>query len=280
MTPVTRSMKRTPKFRSIHDVTFSEVFTLNGDEIEFSHTSLSFVDGDFNTYAGQFIGRKYDLTLDEVNSLLQHIPEEEIYPEPPPHVKLAPACLDRYHIKQPSVASNEEIKESHVNPKIILAEVTAMEMLSETPHPNIAKYHGCIVKRGRLVGIVLDKYASTLENRVVEDSRPFCKTLFLRQLKSAIDHVHSLGLAHNDINPNNIMVDENDTTFLIDFGSCKPIDGRLISAGSLGWMEEGSDYWLSKKSHDLAAFSKLQKWIENPSSNAVFSKFPEWYPVR
>lgn len=279
MPPVTRSMKRTAKLQSKSDLTeLSE--TLAGDSertLAFSHTSFSFIDSEFNGFAGQFLGRKSDLTLDNANNLLTHIPDEEIYPEPPPLMKSAPTCIDAYYIKQPSLTSYKEMKDSWRIPKITLAEVAALEMFTKVPHPNIAKYHGCITKRGRLVGIVLDKYKSTLEDRVLWDPRPFNKKLCLDQLKAAIDHVHSLGFAHNDINPNNIMLDENDTAFLIDFGSCRRIDEPLISAGTLGWMEAGSKYDLSKESHDHFAFSKLQKWIEAPTENEMLDH-PEWLP--
>lgn len=46
------------------------------------------------------------------------------------------------------------------------------------------------------------------------------KQLFA-QLESAVSHLHSLGMAHNDINPRNIMIKDGDP-ILIDFGSCQP----------------------------------------------------------
>ena len=57
-------------------------------------------------------------------------------------------------------------------------------------------------------------------------------------LRVAQAYLHSLGLAHNDINPYNIMVREDGTPVLIDFGSCQPFGGRLQSLGSPGWYEE------------------------------------------
>ena len=272
-------MKRTAKLQSMNEITeLCEVFTGEAEGMAFSHSYFTFIDSDFNGFGGRYLGRKYDLTLDNVNNLLTHIPDEDIYPEPPPRFKLAPECLDGYHIKMPSFTSYEELKEHRVIPKILLAEVTALEMLSAGRHPNIAKYHGCIVKRGRLVGFALDRYTSTLEDRAV-DPRPFDKKLCIQQVKSAIDYVHSHGLAHNDINPNNIMLDENDVAFLIDFGSCKPVDEFLLSAGTHGWMEEGSDYCLSRQSHDLFALSKLHEWIENPSRDSLYDQHPEWIPA-
>lgn len=41
----------------------------------------------------------------------------------------------------------------------------------------------------------------------------------LEGILAAIKHLHSLGTVHNDINPANIMLDEDDTLNLIDFDS-------------------------------------------------------------
>ncbi|KAK0622399.1 hypothetical protein B0T14DRAFT_148240 [Immersiella caudata] len=55
-------------------------------------------------------------------------------------------------------------------------------------------------------------------------------------MRSAVHHLHSIvSVAHNDISPNNIMVD-NGLPLLIDFGSCRPLgDAMSISRGTPGW---------------------------------------------
>ena len=55
----------------------------------------------------------------------------------------------------------------------------------------------------------------------------------MKALESAVAHLHQLELAHNDINPSNIMVRDG-LPVLIDFGSCAPYGGRLQSLGSPG----------------------------------------------
>ncbi|KAG4416729.1 hypothetical protein IFR04_010131 [Cadophora malorum] len=268
MPPMTRAMKRTSKLHSLEDIfELMESFTDEGGRIAFSYTSFSFIDIDFNCYVGRISERKRNLTLHDANDHLQHIPDEYVYPSLPPHFTPAPGCIDGCWIKRPSLLCCEDVKAFGQIPKLLQTEIAAMEILSANPHPNIAKYHGCIVKCGRVVGIVLDKYATTLEDRVLESSRPFDKILCLDQVKSAIDHIHSLGLAHNDINPNNIMLDDTDTAFLIDIGCCCPVGEIFLGFGTPGWMEERSDYNSSKQSHDLSAFSKLQEWIENPTKD-------------
>lgn len=137
-----------------------------------------------------------------------------------------------------------------------------MEQISKSPHPNIIKYYGCRVRRGRITAIVLEQLDCTLNEYV---SMPAFQTLdksrFVEALESAVDDVHSLGLAHNDINPYNIMVKDG-MPVLIDFGSCQPYGAFLQSLGTPGWCEGNS--FISEKKHDTYALGKLREWLQNP----------------
>lgn len=59
--------------------------------------------------------------------------------------------------------------------------------------------------------------------RITED----CASHYLAGIKSAIDHMHSLVLVHNYINPNNIMITQDDRIVIIDHDSCLP-NGALL----------------------------------------------------
>jgi len=45
---------------------------------------------------------------------------------------------------------------------------------------------------------------------------------YLEGIASGVGHMHSLGLIHNDIDPSNIMITEDDSPVVIDFDSCLP----------------------------------------------------------
>ncbi|KAJ4302527.1 hypothetical protein N0V88_002676 [Collariella sp. IMI 366227] len=181
-------------------------------------------------YFGQLFKKKKEISLAEYNAALEYVPDSEIYPEVPQNATLtmAPDGLDDTG--------------SDWVPKGLLQETLIMEQISKTPHPNIIGYLGC--------RYIYEPGFADLD-----------KPEFMNALESSVVHLHSLGLAHNDINPSNIMVRDG-MPVLIDFGSCQPFGGRLQSLGSPGWYEE--IFFTSQAKHDIFALKKLWGWLEKP----------------
>lgn len=79
---------------------------------------------------------------------------------------------------------------------------------------------------------------------------------------TGIKHLHSIGLVHNDLNPANIMFDQDDMLVLIDFDSCRYIGEPLRSTGTKRthhWHDPSVDSSMEK--NDLDAFKDLQTWL-------------------
>ncbi|OBR09499.1 Serine threonine-protein kinase [Colletotrichum higginsianum IMI 349063] len=86
---------------------------------------------------------------------------------------------------------------------------------------------------------------------------------FLGALESALAHLHNLGLAHNDLNPANILISETGMPVLIDFDSCRPIGQRLLhSRGTPGWTDESDSWDTSEIRHDTFAIEKIRGWLD------------------
>jgi serine/threonine protein kinase len=69
----------------------------------------------------------------------------------------------------------------------------------------------------------------------------------LERLESAIGHLHSLELIHNDINPSNLMLDGNEPV-IIDFGSCRRKGASLEGVGrTYEWYDEEVQISLPQK---------------------------------
>ncbi|KAK3291991.1 kinase-like domain-containing protein [Chaetomium fimeti] len=217
-------------------------------------------------YFGQLFKNKKDITLSEYNAALAQIPDSEIYPRVPEDIPLtlAPDDLDNVSafIKRPGLNWYDLAKGTDSISRELLGETLAMERISKTPHPHIIRYLGCRVRRGRITSLFVERLDQTLTQYIHEPGfAQLDKSKFVEALDSAVAYLHSLGCAHNAINPDNIMVRDG-MPVLIDFGSCRPYGERLQSAGTPGWYEK--DFNTSEAEHDTYSLKKLREWLEKP----------------
>ncbi|KAH6621615.1 kinase-like domain-containing protein [Chaetomium sp. MPI-SDFR-AT-0129] len=163
----------------------------------------------------------------------------------------------------------------------IFREVETCEILRSHPHPNIASYYGCLETRGRVSSICFKKYVTTLAGKVnplhlnksafLLSGRPLVEDAMKAQLDgilSGIQHLHSLGLVHNEITPANIMLEEDGTWVIIDFDSCRHMGEVLRDTGTkrtYGWHDP--DVTVSFEKNDLDAFFELRTWLFGSSAD-------------
>lgn len=151
----------------------------------------------------------------------------------------------------------------------------ACEVIRKNPHPNIVTYYGVTKANGKVSGICFKRYVEILD--LTFNPRHWNKQMFrerrpelvqgevkdrLDGLRAGILHLHSLGLFHNDINPGNVMLDEDGNFILIDFDSCRHIgeDLKVSKTGrTYGWHDPDVKNALPK--NDLDAFEELRIWM-------------------
>lgn len=253
-----------PKLTSLQDLTLVEAWDTEKNEPKY--VTFYHITADEEVWFGQSFKNKRSLTLDEYREALERVPDEDVYPEIPSNIQvtLAPDNIpDSVHIKRPGLDSYEIMKGTHYIVKNVLDETLIMEKISKTQHPNIIKYYGCRTKRGRITSLVLKEHEYTLTQYIRQPGfQHLDKARFMDSLYSAVNYIHSLGLAHNDINPHNVMIGEDDLPILLDFGSCALYGERLESLGSEGWCEK--PFFTSEKAHDDFGLRKMREWIQNP----------------
>ncbi|KAH6957948.1 kinase-like domain-containing protein [Ilyonectria sp. MPI-CAGE-AT-0026] len=196
-------------------------------------------------YYGQLNKPKMGISFQEATDSLTRIPDEEIFPRWPQDLTLtmAPEELPPdVFVKRPRLALYDVFLEHQVVnllPKGLVEEAEAMEVLRSQPHPCIVGYHGCLV---------LGRHLYDLNNYLKNGHAIQDKELFMESLGSAIHHLHSLGWAHNDLNPTNVLVAEDRRPVLIDFGSARRIGDKLsTSRGTKDWIDcEMKDYTTSE----------------------------------
>lgn len=259
--------KGLPLVTSLQDLTIVESIDRDG---KLKKTAFYHITSDYKVFYAETPKHKRETTIAEVNSILHRVKDEQLYPPIPSQVNitLPPFTLDdsAAYVKQTGFNWYEEGNGEGVGyniPKALLDETLIMERLSKIPHPHIVHYYGCRVARGYITAILLERLDKTLMQYIsTPEFEALDKTRFCEALEDAVEYIHALGLAHNDINPHNIMVRDG-MPVLIDFDSCQPVGMRLQSLGSEGWYEEF--FTTSAQSHDVYALRKIREWIQNPS---------------
>jgi serine/threonine protein kinase len=104
---------------------------------------------------------------------------------------------------------------------ITAREIRRCEFLRQHTHPNICQYHSVTLDEAglRVSGLIFDRYDGSLHDNV-RGGASFDAAKCLRHLKRAIEHLHSLGLVHCDIKPDNIFVRNSPEHYVLgDFDS-------------------------------------------------------------
>lgn len=203
------------------------------------------------------------------------IPETHLSAPFPQHFTRAPDPLPKdCYLKKPFRLYYNPEKPTQLG-DLLFQEATIYETLIRHPHPNISKYYGCQVKDGRITGLCFAKYHETLDSRV--NPGHASKELFdatkrpLKDLKLCLDgiangleHLHSLGLVHNNLYPRTIMFPsaDDDTPIIIGYASCTPVGQSLEKYHrSLEWYDE--NVLTALPSHDTDALEELAEWLRN-----------------
>ncbi|KAK1811759.1 hypothetical protein LTR12_013856 [Friedmanniomyces endolithicus] len=233
------------------------------------HVTCSCFDSYGTAWFGQISGvRKYDLSDEDYRRLLKPIPDEQVYPLAPPGLDVHdPKDTDGYYIKRANLIGFDDAEVAKTLPRILLEEAKVLQSLKQRHHLNLVKYYGCNLKGDRIAGLVLKKYPKTLQQYFLQDYYDFSDfdaKACMKGLRSGIQHLHSLGLAHNDLNPMNAALDGDNKVVILDLGSCRGFGEELISAGTAGWFDEDSPDWaISAKAHDEFALQKIESWLDS-----------------
>ncbi|KAK4644010.1 hypothetical protein QC761_0048200 [Podospora bellae-mahoneyi] len=244
--------------QSFEVVESSEVFVEEADGWVFHSTKLII------KQVGQYFSARIPTRLASIATIdldsisMTAIPTNNIWPPFEPGITIISEPLTAEHFyKRPSLLQYGDT-EASLNPgRELLKEAKICEILRQRPHPNIATYLGSVVEDNRIKGLVFRKYAMTLSQRL-RVPRLLDGERCLRAIEDGLLHLHSLGLIHNDLNPSNIMFDNDDNVVIIDFDSCEKQGAALgPKTYTPGWSpksrsaEENNDYFNLSKLRDL-----------------------------
>jgi serine/threonine protein kinase len=148
---------------------------------------------------------------------------------------------------------------------ITAREIRRCEFLRQNPHPNICHYHGFTLDDAglRVSALVFDGYDGSLHD-IVRDGASFDAAKCVRHLKRAIEHLHSLGLVHCDIKPDNIFVRNSPEHYILgDFDSTHYDDTFFgVKTGTLGWVpDELKTMCIALREIDWYSYDMVYAWL-------------------
>ena len=220
------------------------------------YTSVSaFVDG--KAYVGKLEKQPDEIEDEQLLGCLIPVPAECLQPLFPPGFTIAPPFDARKHyLKGPSFQYELGRPGCTIVAQSVLNEVTVLEKLLQHPHPNLARYYGCVVDEGRIKQICLARYAGNLTSWLEQNHNspsPAVAHKIMDGVEAGVRHLHALGMAHNDINPENICIDKEDRAVIVDFDCCYPFGERMCKGSSVRVYEgdKGDEAILSDPENDF-----------------------------
>lgn len=130
-----------------------------------------------------------------------------------------------------STGKQVAIKQIRLNQVITSALVNKeIESLSKLDHPGVVKYEESIVDGDNIYVVMEFVEGETLEE--MREKGPLSLSQIQRytlQLIEALEHIHSEGIIHSDLKPENIIIDKNDNIRIIDFGIVRTASAEIAS---------------------------------------------------
>jgi len=227
------------------------------------------------TERGRYFAVRHSQRLGEVDldslQAPEPIPEDRIYPAWNPELTEAPtAQLLNSYLKSVNFHEAAYLEErlvptsmsSSSAPAVIgehlVVEAKIYELLAVPGHPNICMYYGAIREGDKLRALCLRKYKWTLAE-AMKNGHTLDGASILSDIHAAVNYLHSFGLAHNDLSPANIMLDESGRAVVIDFDACMREGEKLDKCGSEGFCLDDAE--LSAKENDTYSLECLRKYL-------------------
>jgi serine/threonine protein kinase len=144
--------------------------------------------------------------------------------------------------------------------------ITTCEILRQSPHPNVCDYCGADVQGGLVYELMFDRYDMTLGEAIdTNDAQRLNITRCVQDIETGISYIHSLGMVHCGIKPENVIVDLWNERFVVgDFDSVHREGERLrLKTGTSGWVPlEGETRGLARYAIDWYSLGVIRKWLE------------------
>lgn len=102
------------------------------------------------------------------------------------------------------------------------------QIIARLEHAHILPVFDFGDQQGTLYIVMRYLPTGTLEERIGDNGIPLQTVVkYTKQIAAALDYAHSRGIVHRDLKPGNVMLDNQENTFLTDFGIAKALDSDV-----------------------------------------------------
>jgi len=101
-----------------------------------------------------------------------------------------------------------------------------LNLLASLRHPNIIRFYGAVVTPHR-VGFLMEVCSKGDVKDFLTKHRSYAikeRVRMMREIASAMDHLHQRGVLHRDLKCQNVLVTEEESTRLMDFGLSRKVE--------------------------------------------------------
>ena len=237
----------------------NEMFEEADGDLSFSHTKVIVRQSAQYFYATTRGRYRNTSDIDPQTLNLSPIPSSKIWPEySTQFTRIPTSLLQNCYIKRPSLIYYGDIIASSEQASLLVQEAKICETLKGSPHPNIARYLGCLVEDNKITGLCFVRYGDTL-SKIIKRSHIIDRNSCLANIRRGIEHLHQLGIIHCDINPNNIFTD-GDSFVIGDFDSCTLEGEKLgLKAGTHGWTDP--TFAVAMPQNDWYGLAKIEAYL-------------------
>jgi len=166
---------------------------------------------------------------------------------------------EEYQKKQQNLLSEARVY------KMMRASNEAGELIGKDGYGNIVKYYGCFITQhdgiDYIAGLALDLQEQDLMSRCEEPHIPLDVGRVVKEVQQELKFLHGLGYCHNNVEPHNIVLTEDDKAMLIDFDACLPDGVPLRKWPLLGYID--SEKTMSRKKNDWYGLSKVEEKLRS-----------------
>ncbi|KAJ8301985.1 hypothetical protein KUTeg_020972 [Tegillarca granosa] len=187
------------------------------------------------------------------------------------------SSLGGLHASQGEVVAIKIIKYQGANKKEKDYALREVEVLKECDHMNVVSYLNSFFEEGMSnFCIVMEFCKNNLRDFIRQQEQPMSEETFINlflQLCNGVEYLHSKDIIHRDLKPTNVLLTNDNTVKIADFGVARVVDLVMFSSLSI----VGTHRYMSPEMHQIKDYDdKTDIWSLGCTAYEMATKEPAY----